>query len=175
MEACVCASCPDVHQDKVAELCKKLQIQKAFGRAGDMVDSLSGTDWVAKWEAKVVMATVTKIETLEASKAKILCISGGKHCDLEMARQPKLVKAIRQELDQPNFPIKVEWMDFPLFLEEYADQGQAKPEQKVKENKGKSGQKGKGKKEKFTSVSKLEPDSSNVNLKVHQAQKPILL
>ena len=39
---------------------------------------------------------------------------------------------------------------------------------------GKKG-KGKGKKEKFTSIAKLEPDSSNVNLKVHQAQKPILL
>ena len=65
MEACVCASCPEVHQDKVAEVCKRRQIQKAFGRAGDMVDSLSGKDWVGKWEAKVVMATVTKIETLE--------------------------------------------------------------------------------------------------------------
>ena len=32
------------------------------------------------------MATVTKAQTLGTSKAKIICISGGKHCDLEMAR-----------------------------------------------------------------------------------------
>ena len=63
------------------------QVQKAFGKAGDMVNVLSGKDWIPKWEAKVVMATVTKAHTLNSNKALILCIAGGKHCDAEMVRQ----------------------------------------------------------------------------------------
>ena len=52
-----------------------------------MVNVLSGKDWIPKWEAKVVMATVTKAQTLNSNKALILCIAGGKHCDAEMVRQ----------------------------------------------------------------------------------------
>ena len=59
------------------------QVQKAFGKAGDMVNVKSGKDWIPKWEAKVVMATVTKY------------IAGGKPCDAEMVGQPALARAIK--------------------------------------------------------------------------------
>lgn len=61
--AAVCASCPEAHQDTVSRLCLQHKIQKAFGRTGDMLDSLSGKDWIPKWEAKVVMATAAWIQS----------------------------------------------------------------------------------------------------------------
>ena len=94
VEAVVCASCPESYHDRVAELCLQHQVQKA----GEMVNAQSGKDWIPKWEAKVVMATVTKAQTLNSNKALILCIAGGKHCDAEMARQPALVRAIKTEM-----------------------------------------------------------------------------
>ena len=96
--ALVCASCPEAFHDEVADLCRQHGVQKAFGKAGDMVNDLSGKDWIPKWEAKVVMAVVTKAQTLGVSSAAILCISGGRQCDLEMARQPMLVRAIKKEM-----------------------------------------------------------------------------
>ncbi len=87
-----------------------------------MVSCLSGNKWLGKLEAKVVMVTVTKAQTLGARKARILCISGGPHCDLEVAQQPRLVRAIKQEMEDPNFIVKIEWiewMEMPQFREEY--------------------------------------------------------
>ena len=63
-----------------------------------MVNAISGKGWIPKWEAKVVMAAVTKAQTLNSNKALILCIAGGQHCDAEMARQPALVRAIKTEM-----------------------------------------------------------------------------
>ena len=68
-----------------------------------MVNVLSGKDWIPKWEAKVVMATVTKAQTLNSNKALILCIAGGKHCDAEMVRQPALARAIKTEMASQDF------------------------------------------------------------------------
>jgi hypothetical protein len=84
-----------------------------------MVNDLAGRDWIPKWEAKVVMAVVTKAQTLGVSNATILCISGGRQCDLEMARQPALVRAIRKEMGSEKFSIKVSWMDISDFRKEY--------------------------------------------------------
>ena len=70
------------------------QVQKAFGKAGEMVNVKSGKDWIPKWEAKVVMATVTKAKTLKANKAQILYLAGG-NWDAEMVRQPALARAIK--------------------------------------------------------------------------------
>jgi hypothetical protein len=120
VEVFVCASCPDAYQDEVSNVCRNLGMQKAYGRAGDMLDSLSGKDWLGKWEAKVVMATVTKAHTLDARKARIVCISGGPHCDLEVAQQPRLVRAIKKEMDNEDFIVKVEWMEMRQFREDYA-------------------------------------------------------
>ncbi|CAJ1389466.1 unnamed protein product [Effrenium voratum] len=131
--AAVCASCPEAHQDTVSRLCLQHKIQKAFGRTGDMLDSLSGKDWIPKWEAKVVMATVTKAQTLGCKKALLICIAGGRHCDAEMARQPALVRAIKTEMGDPDFRVTMEWMDMEDFVEKYPD------------NDGGGGGKGKGK------------------------------
>ena len=73
------------------------QVQKAFGKAGDMVNVKSGKDWIPKWEAKVVMATVTKAKTLKSNKALTLNIAGGKPCDAAMVRQPTLARAITRQ------------------------------------------------------------------------------
>ena len=126
-EAVVCASCPEAYHDQVARLCLEHGVQKAFGRAGDMVNSLAGKDWIPKWEAKVVMATVTKAQTLQTNKALILCVAGGKNCDAEMARQPALVRAIKTEMVSSDFRVRVEWIEIDEFLERYPDrQGKSK-------------------------------------------------
>jgi len=144
MEAAVCASCPEAFHDEVAALCRQHGIQKAFGKAGDMVNSLSGKDWIPKWEAKVVMATVTKAQTMGAEKALIICIAGGKNCDSEMARQPHLVRAIKKEMEDEQFRVRVEWIEKEEFFERYsaakgnahdkkaADKSAASPEAKAK-------------------------------------------
>lgn len=118
--ALVCASCPNEYQDEVSMVCKNLGIQKAFGRAGDMLDTLSGKEWLGKWEAKVVMAVVTKAHTLKTRRARIICVSGGPHCDLEVAQQPKLVRAIKLEAGDEAFSVKVEWMEISEFREDYS-------------------------------------------------------
>ena len=58
-----------------ADLCLQHQVQKAFGKAGDMVKVLRGKVWIPKWEAKVVMVAVTKAQTLNCNKAPVLCIA----------------------------------------------------------------------------------------------------
>jgi hypothetical protein len=119
VDALVCASCPDIHQDKVTAICLEVGIQKAYGRSGDMVDTLKGKDWVSKWQAKVVMAVVTKAQTLRSKSCKIICIQGGRNCDMELSHQPKLLKAIRLEINDPTFRVRVEWMDIEDFMATY--------------------------------------------------------
>ena len=60
-----------------------------------MVNVKSGKDWIPKWEAKVVMATVTEAKTWKSKKAQIQYIAGGKPCDAEMVKQPALARAIK--------------------------------------------------------------------------------
>ena len=94
-DAVVCASCPETYHDRVAELCLQHQVQKAFRKAGDTLNKRRGKGWIPKWEAKVVMAPVTKAQTLNTNKALILCIARDKNCGAEMARQPARVRAIK--------------------------------------------------------------------------------
>ena len=104
-------------------------------------------DWIPKWEAKVVMATVTKAQTLNSNKALILCIAGGKNCDAEMARQPALVRAIKTEMASQDFRVRVEWIEINEFLERYPDV-KSKNSESTKENgKPKDGKGGKDKKD----------------------------
>lgn len=119
----VCASCPVKHHDEALRICNHCNIQKAFGKAGDMVDKLSGKDWISKWEAKVVMTVVTSVNILRADRAHIFCIEGGPHCDLEASAQPKLVRAIRQELRKSEFPVQVVWLSF----EDFKDFSRSRP------------------------------------------------
>ena len=41
--------------NRVAEDCLQHQVRKALGEGGDMVNALSGEDWIPRWETKVVM------------------------------------------------------------------------------------------------------------------------
>ena len=75
VEAVVCASCSESDQDRVAEFCLQHQVQKAFGKAGIMVNALGGKEWIPKWEAKVVMAMVSKAQTLNPNKVLGLCMT----------------------------------------------------------------------------------------------------
>ncbi len=84
-----------------------------------MVNVLSGKDWIPKWEAKVVMATVTKAQTLNSNKALIPCIAGGKHCDAEMVRQPALARAIKTEMASQEFRVRGEFIEISGFLERH--------------------------------------------------------
>ena len=115
-----------------------------------MVNVLSGKDWIPKWEAKVVMATVTKAQTLNSNKALILCIAGGKHCDAEMVRQPALARAIKTEMASQEFRVRGEFIEISGFLERHQDT-KSKTSKSTKENRkpkdgkgGKDTQDGKG-------------------------------
>lgn len=121
-ETIICASCPQMHQEQMNKICKDLNITKAYAKKGDTLDMLSGNNWIPKWESKVVATAVTLAQTLGSKKVKILCISGGHYCDQEMARQPSLVRAIKREMAEAgneSFQVKVEWLEFDHFLEEY--------------------------------------------------------
>ena len=108
-----------------------------------MVNVLSGKDWIPEWEAKVVMATVTKAKTLKSNKAHILYIARGKHCDAEMARQPGLVRAIKTEMASQEFRVRVEFNEISEFSERYPDI-KSKTTKSTKENeKPKDGKGGK--------------------------------
>ena len=108
-----------------------------------MVNVRSGKDWIPKWEANVVMATVTKAQTLNSNKALILCIAGGKHCDAEMVRQPALARAIKTEMASQEFRVRGEFIEISGFLERHQDT-KSKTSKSTKENrKPKDGRGGK--------------------------------
>ena len=52
VEAVVCTSCPESYQERVAEFCLQHQVQRALEKAGDMVNALSGKDWIPKGKPK---------------------------------------------------------------------------------------------------------------------------
>ena len=112
-----------------------------------MVNVLSGKDWIPKWEAKVVMATVTKAQTLNSNKALIPCIAGGKPCDAEMVRQPR---AIKTEMASQELRVRGEFIEISGFSERHRGT-KSKTAKSTKENRkpkdgkgGKDTQDGKG-------------------------------
>jgi hypothetical protein len=123
LDAVIIASCPDAHQDKVTEICKVKNFQKAYGRAGDMVNDLKGKDWVGKWQAKVVMAAITKAQSMKVNRVKIICIEGGKFCNDEYASVPHLKAAIVKEWNDNgnSSSLRVEclWLSFEAFAEDH--------------------------------------------------------
>ena len=100
-DAVVCASCPGTQHERVAELCLQHQVQKAFRKASDTLNKRRGKGGIPKWEAKVLMTTVSKAHALKTNEARSLCIAGGKNCGTEMARQPVRVSAIKTGMAKP--------------------------------------------------------------------------
>ena len=148
-----------------------------------MVNVLSGKDWIPKWEAKVVMATVTKAQTLNSNKALILCIAGGKHCDAEMVRQPALARAIKTEMASQEFRVRGEFIEISGFLERYQDT-KSKTSKSTKENRkpkdgkgGKDTQDGKGGKDHHSSLpSRSRPQQAEfITPAHHQRSVPVPL
>ena len=64
-----------------------------------------------EWEARVVLASVAKTQTLDSDKSLILCIAGGKHCDAETATQPVPARAIKIEMASQEFGVRVDLME----------------------------------------------------------------
>ena len=148
-----------------------------------MVNVLSGKDWIPKWEAKVVMATVTKAQTLNSNKALILCIAGGKHCDAEMVRQPALARAIKTEMASQECRVRGEFIEISGFLERYQDT-KSKTSKSTKENRkpkdgkgGKDTQDGKGGKDHHSSLpSRSRPQQAEfITPAHHQRSVPVPL
>ena len=78
-----------------------------------------GEGWIPKWEAKIVMTTVSKAHALKTNEARSLCIAGGKICGAEMARQPARVSAINTGMAKPVYRVRVELIEIREFLERY--------------------------------------------------------
>jgi hypothetical protein len=97
VEAVIVASCPELHQDLVTEICKGKHFQKVYSRSEVLVNSVRDSDWMGKWRTKVVMASITKAQSLNIRRIKIICIEGGKYCDEEHACLPHLKKEIAIE------------------------------------------------------------------------------
>jgi len=104
-EAVICASCPKDQQSQVAEICKHNKIMKAFG--GNVT---SGADWLRQWEGQVVMAAVGLVQERDAKKARLIFIAGAERCQEQMSSQQRLISTICTELENPSFPIRMDWM-----------------------------------------------------------------
>jgi len=105
---------PRPYHDRVAELCLQLQIPKACGKAGGMLNKLSGRCWIPNWEARVVMATVTKAQTLNLTRHSSYVLQEA-DCNAEMARQPAHVRVIKTEMASQEFRVRVELRAIPEF------------------------------------------------------------
>ena len=66
-----------------------------------------------------MMATVTKAQTLNTNKARILHIAGDKTCGAEMAMQPARVRAIKTGMASQVYRVRVELIEIREFLERY--------------------------------------------------------
>jgi hypothetical protein len=121
--ALICASCPEAKHDAVASICQAHKIQKAYGRTGDMVDSLAGKDWVAKWQAKVVMAAVTLASSMSVKRVRLICIQGGRFCNEEYKHTQLLKSAVEREwkdgMNEGKILVDVHWTDFDAFAVDY--------------------------------------------------------
>ena len=120
-EVSVVASCPEIHHDRMVDLCRKLDMVKAFGKAGDMINKLDGKEWIPKWQARVVQAVSQAATNHSVKRIKIICIQGGSHCDAELSHQPKLKKAIDDEIKTLGLQVscRVEWLQFNDFIDIY--------------------------------------------------------
>ncbi len=121
MEKLVCASCPEQYHDEMVRACVQLGIIKAFGKSGDMINKLDGSEWIPKWQARVVQAVSQAAAIPGVKRVKIICIKGGLHCDAELRHQPKVDKAIMAEISTLGVGVttRLEWLEFSDFQEDF--------------------------------------------------------
>jgi hypothetical protein len=123
VEAVIVASCPESHQNLVTEICKRKNFQKAYGRSEDMANSSNVKDWMGTWQAKVVTASITKAQSLNTRRIKIIFIEGGKFCDEEHACMPQLKKTIAKEWIESGHATELRleclWVGYDSFFEHY--------------------------------------------------------
>ena len=55
-----------------------------------------------------MMTTVTKAQTLKTDNILIICVSSGQICNAETARQPVPVRAIKTEMTDPKFIVRID-------------------------------------------------------------------
>jgi uncharacterized C2H2 Zn-finger protein len=76
-----------------------------------------------KWQAKVVMASVTKAQSLNTHRIKIICIEGGNFCDEEHAGLPQIKKEIVKEWTDNGHTTELRleclWMGHDSFFDYY--------------------------------------------------------
>ena len=72
-----------------------------------MVNVKSGKEWIPKWEAKVVMATVTKAKTLKSNKAQILYIAGASLVMQRWSDNLHLLGQSKTEMASQEFRVRV--------------------------------------------------------------------
>ena len=117
-DAVVCASCPQTQHVRVAEFFCNIKSRKPL-ETGDTLKKRRGEGWIPKWDAKIVMTTVSKAHALKTNKTHSLCIAGRKICGAEMARQPAPVSAINTGMAKPVYRVRVELTEICEFLERY--------------------------------------------------------
>lgn len=100
--------------------CRHHKVMKAFAGPSQ---ATSEAGWLAQWEAQVLTAVVGLVEERNSARARIVCIDGGDHCAQQMGAQAHLVLAIRAALGMPQFPLRLEWIPFEDFLEEFGGPG----------------------------------------------------
>ena len=72
-----------------------------------MVNVKSGEDWIPKWEAKVVMATVTKAKTLKSNKAISYILQGASLVMQRWSDNLHLLGQSKTEMASQEFRVRV--------------------------------------------------------------------
>ncbi len=172
MEKLVCASCPEHHHDEMVRLCVQLEIIKAFGKSGDMINKLDGAQWIPKWQARVVQAVSQAAAIPGVKRVKIICIKGGFHCDAELRHQPKLDKAIIEELSTLGVDVttRLEWLEFRDFQDDYIPKSKKADTPSMKKNNNADDSMTKLKKN--SSAKKVEPDKISATNNLTKPELP---
>eukprot|EP00931_Biecheleriopsis_adriatica_P101693 TRINITY_DN76778_c0_g1_i1.p1 TRINITY_DN76778_c0_g1~~TRINITY_DN76778_c0_g1_i1.p1 ORF type:complete len:589 (+),score=101.16 TRINITY_DN76778_c0_g1_i1:51-1769(+) len=125
-EALICASCPSQCQADVAKLCREHKVMKAF-MPGEGSDGARSID---QWHQQVAMAVIGLVEQCDAKQARVFCIrdsatsqpntavSVAALCVESSIIKKSLIQAIRDGLDNADFPVNIERLSFDDFREQ---------------------------------------------------------
>lgn len=123
LSALVCASCPEALEGSVSQACLNLGIRRVFNKFGEGATSLGDDAWAVLWEQKVVSVAVKTAQALGASRASVICVAGGRRADVEAARLPGTLRAIKSAMNCDGFRVRAEWLEPDDFFERYGGEG----------------------------------------------------